>query len=124
MSNHFIQKTLGISIPSCFSFTIISSTSDQQTPIILANQVCGSYTTTREDELARKKGEQRPNLTDGEQKGLKSIMKRVRNREIIIIKTDKSSRFVVTNEENYVRMGSVHSKRKQHRRHNRVDADM
>ena len=39
----FTQKTLDN----------FSSTSDQQTPIILANQVCGSYTTTWEDELAR-----------------------------------------------------------------------
>ena len=54
-------------------------------------------------------GKQRSNLTDSEQSGLKSLMKRITAREIIVMKSDKSSRFIVTDEENYRAMGMAHT---------------
>ena len=58
-----------------------------------------------------KNGEQRSNLTKTEQQGLKSLQKRIKNEEILIMKTDKSSKFVVTTPEEYVKMGEEHTKK-------------
>ena len=55
------------------------------------------------------KGEQKPNLTPEEKSGLKSLQKRIKNEEIIIVKTDKSGRFIVTTPEKYVEMGLEHT---------------
>ena len=38
------------------------------------------------------------------------MLKRIREREIIVMKTDKSSRFVVTDEQEYLKMGEAHTK--------------
>ena len=40
---------------------------------------------------------------------MKSLEKKVKERKVIIIKTDKSSRFAVCSEEAYIRMGEVHT---------------
>ena len=48
------------------------------------------------------KGEQKSNLTQSEQKGLKSLKKKVKEGNIVIMKTDKSGRFVVTTPEKYI----------------------
>ena len=61
------------------------------------------------EENCDKSGEQRSNLTREEQEGLKSLEKKVKDRSLIVIKTDKSGRFAVTSEEAYLRMGQVHS---------------
>ena len=63
------------------------------------------------EENCSKSGEQRSNLTREEQEGLKSLEKKVKERSLIVIKTDKSGRFAVTSEEAYLRMGQVHSKK-------------
>ena len=55
-----------------------------------------------------KNGQQESNLTAEEQAGLRSLQKRITNGEIIIIKTDKSSKLTVTNEEEYRKMGQEH----------------
>ena len=60
-------------------------------------------------ENTNKKGEQKSNLTADEKIGLKSLQKRIKAEEIIIMKTDKSGRFVVTNEQEYVKMGQEHT---------------
>ena len=54
-------------------------------------------------------GDQKSNLSKAEMEGLKSLEKRIKKREIIVIKTDKSSRFAVCNEAAYLRMGRVHT---------------
>ena len=54
-------------------------------------------------------GNQKSNLSKEEQKGLKSLEKKVKERKLIVIKTDKSSRFAVCSEEAYKRMGAVHT---------------
>ena len=56
-----------------------------------------------------RKGEQESNMTREEQEGLKSLQKKIREKKIIVIKTDKSSRFAVASEESYLRMGRVHT---------------
>ena len=60
-------------------------------------------------ENCNKAGEQRSNLTREEQEGLKSLEKKIKDRKIIVIKTDKSSKFAVCSEEAYLRMGRVHT---------------
>ena len=60
-------------------------------------------------EHCTKDGRQRSNLTKEEEEGLRSLEKRIKTRELIIIRTDKSSRFAVCSEEAYLRMGSVHT---------------
>ena len=55
------------------------------------------------------RGEQTSNLNESEQRGLKSLKKRIKEGEIIVMKTDKSGRFVVTTPENYVEMGKEHT---------------
>ena len=57
-----------------------------------------------------KNGEQVSNLTKEEQEGLESLRKRIEKRELIVMKTDKSSKFAVTTEEEYLRMGQEHTK--------------
>ena len=42
----------------------------------------------------------RGNLTEEEKEGLKSLQKRIKEKEIIILKTDKSGKMVVTSEKN------------------------
>ena len=61
------------------------------------------------EENCSKQGEQRSNLTKEEQEGLKSLEKKIKEKKIIVIKTDKSSRFAVCSEEAYLRMGRVHT---------------
>ena len=56
-----------------------------------------------------KKGNQRSNLSKEEQEGLRSLEKKVKERKLIVIKTDKSSRFAVCSEDAYLRMGKVHT---------------
>ena len=61
------------------------------------------------EENCKKTGEQKNNLTKDEQDGLKSLEKKIKDRKVIVIKTDKSSRFAVCSEEAYLRMGRVHT---------------
>jgi hypothetical protein len=55
------------------------------------------------------KDEQRSNLSERENEGLRSLRKKIAEKNIIVMKTDKSSRFVITNEEEYKRMGRSHT---------------
>ena len=56
-----------------------------------------------------KNDDQKCNLTKDEKDGLESLLKKVSERSIIIMKTDKSSRFVATTEEEYLKMGRQHT---------------
>ena len=51
------------------------------------------------------------NLNKQEQIGFKSLIKRVKNKELVITSTDKSSRFSVLSREQYLRAGHEHTKK-------------
>ena len=55
-----------------------------------------------------KRGEQIENLTEEETRGLRSILKRIRAGELLVIRTDKSGRFCVVSVEDYLKLGEVH----------------
>ena len=55
-----------------------------------------------------KKGEQECNLSKDEVTGLRSLQKRLKSGDIVIMKTDKSSKFAVTDQDNYLRLGEEH----------------
>ena len=59
---------------------------------------------------ADKNGEQTTNLTEAENKGLRSLQKRIAKRELIVLKIDKSSKLAVTTEDEYMKMGLEHTK--------------
>ena len=48
------------------------------------------------------------NLTQEEKVGLKSLQKRMKENDLVILKTDKSSKFAVTNKQEYIQMGQEH----------------
>ena len=52
-----------------------------------------------------KKGEQYSNLKPNEQRGLRKLQKRIKNHEILKLKTDKSGKLTVINREEYNKMG-------------------
>ena len=61
-------------------------------------------------ENCNKRSEQKPNMTKTEAAGLKSLKKRIDNEEIIILRTDKSSKLAATDPETYLEMGKKHTK--------------
>ena len=61
-------------------------------------------------EFCNKEGEQKMNLTEEERLGLKRIQKRIKDGDMIVMKTDKSGKMSVTDRENYVKMGQEHVK--------------
>ena len=66
------------------------------------------YSEYRKEEC-NKKGDVRGNLTEEEKDGLKSLQKRMKNQEIVILKTDKSGKMCVVTREEYIRMGQEHT---------------
>ena len=62
-------------------------------------------------EECNQKGEVKGNLTEDEKDGLKSLQRRMKSQEIIILKTDKSGKLCVTNREEYLRMGKDHTEK-------------
>jgi hypothetical protein len=46
-------------------------------------------------------GEQKTNLTEEEAEGLKSLRKRIKNEEIVILRTEKTGKFCVMNRDKY-----------------------
>ena len=61
------------------------------------------------EEVCNKKGDVKGNLTEEEKDGLKSLQKRMREKDIIILKTDKSGKLCVTTREEYRKMGEEHT---------------
>ena len=55
-----------------------------------------------------KRGEQCSNLSNSELRGLKSLKKRVKNGEIVVVPTDKTGKLCVMAREAYEEAGSVH----------------
>ena len=54
-----------------------------------------------------KKGEQNQNLTKDELKGLIRLKKRIKEGDVIVMCTDKSNKFTITDRETYKAMGAV-----------------
>ena len=59
-------------------------------------------------ENCNKKGDQVSNLRKEEMEGMRSLKKRVKEGELVIMQTDKSSRFAVMKLETYEEAGMVH----------------
>ena len=59
-------------------------------------------------EKCKKGGAQRLNLTPNQRIGLDSLMKRVKEGNILVQQTDKTGKFVITNKETYIRLGQEH----------------
>ena len=62
------------------------------------------------EECCGKKGAQRSNLSKGQEEGLKSIKKRLKEGEIVIVPTDKSGALAVMTRRAYVEAGLKHTR--------------
>ena len=61
------------------------------------------------EENCNYKGKQKKGiLTKPEEKGLKKILKRIEQQEIVVRETDKSGKFSISSWENYAEQGKVH----------------
>ena len=61
------------------------------------------------EKFCDKEGKQPTNLTPIQEKGLKRLQKRIREKEIVVMMTDKSSKFAVTTMEEYLKLGEQHT---------------
>ena len=62
-------------------------------------------------EKCNERGEQKSNLSASELRGMKSLKKRVKEGEIVVVQTDKTGKFVVMSREAYEEAGLVHTKK-------------
>jgi hypothetical protein len=62
-------------------------------------------------EVCNKKGEVKGNLDDDEKDGLKSLQKRIKAGEVILMKTDKSGKLCICTREEYKKMGEKHTEK-------------
>ena len=62
------------------------------------------------DEKCSKEGDQLTNLTKDQEKGMKSLKKRVKDGEIIIVPTDKSGNLAIMSRSTYLEAGLGHAK--------------
>ena len=60
-------------------------------------------------EKCNEKGDQEPNLTEEEQRGLKRLQKRIEKEDLVVMKTDKSGKMSITRKEEYLEMGREHT---------------
>ena len=60
-------------------------------------------------ERCNKDGEQQSNLTPEQQEGLNSLKKQIREKDIIVLNTDKSGKLCVASRDEYVKMGTIHT---------------
>jgi hypothetical protein len=79
--------------------------------IEMRQEIHGKIYEEYRQEFCSKEGDQKPNLTEAEAAGLKSLQKRMKEGELVIMKTDKSSKFCVTTREEYIKMGEAHTKK-------------
>ena len=61
-------------------------------------------------EFCKKTGEQKPNLSESQVTCLRSLQKKIREGDIVVMKTDKSGKFCVTTRQEYIKMGATHIK--------------
>ena len=66
------------------------------------------YNTYRQ-EFCNKNGDQKTNLAEQEQRGLKKLQKRIKEDSLVVLKTDKSGKFATTTKEHYIKMGQEHT---------------
>ena len=59
-------------------------------------------------ELEETKGGKTSTLTKGERMGLESLKKRIKEGEIVVVETDKSGKFSVMNQDEYLQAGDLH----------------
>ena len=59
------------------------------------------------------KGDQKSNLTPKEVRGLRKLRKRVKNKSIVVLKTDKSGKLTVMERDIYEKMGLENAKKDQ-----------
>ena len=60
-------------------------------------------------ERCNREGEQEPNLTQDQQEGLKSLKKKIKDGDIVVLRTDKSGKLCVASRDAYVKMGMMHT---------------
>ena len=97
-------------LPECSRITLPKPLNSEQEAAIelrkrTQKQIFKEYASKHSD----KNGIQTSNLTKEEEQGLKSLQKRIAGGELIVIKTDKSSKLAVTNQEEYLKMGLDHT---------------
>ena len=56
-----------------------------------------------------KKDLQKSNLDKDELEGLESLLKKIQKKEVLVLKTDKSGKFYIVSQEEYRKMGAVHT---------------
>ena len=109
---HDSRKKRATDIRECTRITLPKPlTPDEESRIEVRKRTQKETYEKYREKNTNKKGDQRDNLTKSEKNGLKSIQKRINNEEIIVMKTDKSGKFVVTTPENYIKMGEEHNKK-------------
>ena len=57
------------------------------------------------------KGRQKANLSKRKSEGLKSLQKRIKDGDLVVLPTDKSGRFAIMSMETYMLAGEVHTGR-------------
>ena len=62
-------------------------------------------------ERCNKDGEQESNLTKDQQEGLKTLKKKIKDGEIVVLRTDKSGKLCVASRDAYVKMGMIHTEK-------------
>ena len=109
---HDNRKKRATDIRECARITLPKPlTPDEESRIEVRKRTQKETYENYREKNTNKKGDQKSNLTKGEKNGLKSLKKRMTNEEIIVMKTDKSGKFVVTTPENYIKMGEEHTKK-------------
>ena len=83
---------------------------DQESKIEVRKRIQKEIYEKYRKQNTNQKGEQKTNLTKTERKGLKSLQERINKEEIVVMKTDKSGKFVITTPEEYLKMGEEHIK--------------
>ena len=63
------------------------------------------------NKACNKKGVVKGNLSEEEKDGLKSLQKRIKDKEIIILKSDKSGKLCISTREKYTKMGEKHTEK-------------
>ena len=97
-------------LPECSRITLPKPlNSEQEAAIELRKKTQMQIFKEYASKNTNKNGEQATNLTQEESIGLKSLQKRIASEELIVIKTDKSSKLAVTNQEEYKKMGLDHT---------------
>ena len=97
-------------LPECSRITLPKPlNSEQEAAIELRKKTQMQIFKEYASKNTNKNGEQATNLTQEESIGLKSLQKRIASEELIVIRTDKSSKLAVTNQEEYKKMGLDHT---------------